>query len=110
MTDPGDLDILLREIDALIEEERGLLAERALEFVGLAEDADDRRERIMDLAAVMKLDGRDPVLDNIISSYDHYGKDGDILESAWAVGDTVRELEMLRARLKADGKPLEDKA
>ena len=100
MTDPRDLDILLREIDALIEENKDWLAERALEFVGLAEDADDRRERIMDLAAVMKLDGRDPVLDNIISSYDHYGKDGDILESAWATGDTVRELETLRARLK----------
>ena len=101
MTDPRDLDILLREIDALIEENKNWLAERALEFVGLAEDPDDRRERILDLAAVMKLDGRDPVLDNIISSYDHYGKDGDILESAWATGDTVRELEMLRARLKA---------
>ena len=97
MTDPRDLDILLREIDALIEEERGLLAERALEFVGLAEDADDRRERILDLAAVMKLDGRDPVLNNIISCY---REDGNILDDAWAVGDTVRELEMLRARLK----------
>lgn len=105
MTDPRDLDILLREIDTLIEENKNWLAERALEFVGLAEDADDRKERILDLAAVMKLDGRDPVLDNIISSYDHYGKDGDILENAWAVGDTVRELEMLRARLKAPEKP-----
>ena len=104
MTDPRDLDILLREINALIEENKGWLAERALEFVGLAEGPDDRRERILDLAAVMKLDGRDPVLDNIISSYDHYGKDGDILESAWATGDTVRELEMLRARLKAPEK------
>lgn len=110
MTDPRDLDILLREIDALIEEERGLLAERALEFVGLAEDADDRKERILDLAAVMKLDGRDPVLDNIISPYDHCGKDGDILENAWATGDTVRELEMLRARLKGPSKDLETKA
>ena len=105
MTDPRDLDILLREIDALIKENKDWLSERALEFVGLAEDADDRRERILDLAAVMKLDGRDPVLDNIISSYDHYGKDGDILENAWAVGDTVRELETLRARLKALEKP-----
>lgn len=110
MTDPRDLDILLRDIDVLIEEERGLLAERALEFVGLAEDADDRRERILDLAAVMKLDGRDPVLDNIISCYKPYEEDGKILDSAWAVGDTVRELEMLRARLlKADEKPLEGK-
>ena len=108
MTDTRDLDILLREIDALIEEERGLLAERALEFVGLAEDADDRKERILDLAAVMKLDGRDPVLNNIISSYDHYGKDGDILENAWATGDTVRELEMLRARLKAPSEHSEE--
>ena len=83
MTDPRDLDILLRDIDTLIEENKNWLAERALEFVGLAEDPDDRRERILDLAA------------------DHYGKDGDILESAWATGDTVRELEMLRARLKA---------
>lgn len=107
MTSARDLDILLREIDALIEEHKNWLAERALEFVGLAEDADDRKERIMDLAAVMKLDGRDPVLNNIISSYDHYGKDGDILENAWAVGDTVRELETLRARLKDDGKLLE---
>ena len=90
MTDPRDLDILLRDIDTLIEENKNWLAERALEFVGLAEDPDDRRERILDLAAVMKLDGSD-----------HYGKDGDILESAWATGDTVRELEMLRARLKA---------
>ena len=107
MTDHRDLDILLREIDALIEENKGWLAERALEFVGLAEDADDRKERILDLAAVMKLDGRDPVLNNIISSYDHYGRDGDILESAWAVGDTVRELETLRARLKAPSELLE---
>lgn len=105
MTNPGDLEILLREIDALIEEDRGLLAERALEFVGLAEDADDRKERILDLAAVMKLDGRDPVLQNIISWYKPYEEDGKILENAWAVGDTVRELEMLRARLKAPEKP-----
>lgn len=107
MTDLRDLDILLREIDALIEEERGLLAERALEFIGLAEDADDRRERILDLAAVMKLDGRDPVLNNIISCY---REDGNILDDAWATGDTVRELEMLRARLKAPSKDLETKA
>lgn len=108
MTDPRDLDILLREIDTLIEEHKNWLAERALEFVGLAEDADDRKERILDLAAVMKLDGRDPVLNNIISCYRPYEKDGKILDNAWAVGDTVRELEMLRARLKADEKPLEE--
>lgn len=105
MTDPRDLDILLREIDALIEEEKDCLAERALEFVGLAEDADDRKERILDLAAVMKLDGRDPVLNNIISCY---REDGNILDDAWAVGDTVRELEMLRARLKAPSEHSEE--
>ena len=104
MTDPRDLDILLRDIDTLIEENKNWLAERALEFVGLAEDADDRRERILDLAAVMKLDGRDPVLNNIISCY---REDGNILDDAWAVGDTVRELEMLRARLKGPSKDLE---
>ena len=105
MTDPRDLDTLLREIDTLIEENKDCLAERALKFVGLAEDADDRKERILDLAAVMKLDGRDPVLNNIISCYK---EDGNILSDAWAAGDTVRELETLRARLKAPSDILEE--
>ena len=101
MTDPKDLDILLREIDALIEEQRGLLVDRAVRFVGMAEDADGRRERILNMATVMMLDGRDPVLDNIISSFSPYEEDGNILDDAWAIGDTIGELETLKARLKS---------
>lgn len=95
MTDPRDIDILLREIDALLAESRTSFADMALRFVGMAKDADDRRERIFDLAAITKLDGRDPVLDNIISMYD-YKEQGSVLDNAWAIADTVQELERLR--------------
>lgn len=95
MTKTISKTFLLSEIDTLLAESKDNFAEMALKFVSMAEDDDDRRERIFDLAAITKLDGRDPVLDNIISMYD-YKDQGSVLDNAWAIADTVQELERLR--------------
>ena len=96
-------DKLRKELDRIIKQRKATFQDYLVEFLGNADDSDDFEERLLDVACVTTLDGRDPVLNNISRTY--FESDHCLLENIWAESDTIQELENLKRLLeiKHDG-------
>ena len=96
-------DKIRKKLNLLIRQRKATFQEDLVKFLGNANDSDDFEERLLDVACVTTLDGRDPVLDNISGTY--FESDSCLIENIWAESDTIQELENLKRLLeiKHDG-------
>lgn len=93
-----ELDRIRKKLNLLIRQRKAIFQDYLVKFLGNADDSDDFGERLLDVACVTTLDGRDPVLDNISGTY--FESDPCLLENIWAESDTIQELENLKRLLE----------
>lgn len=93
-----ELDRIRKKLNLLIRQRKATFQDYLVKFLGNADDSGDFEERLLDVACVTTLDGRDPVLDNISRTY--FESDHCLLDNIWAESDTIQELENLKRILE----------